>query len=78
MDIVDFIFNWLLPWIFCVTLVVWGFIAVFFSVFSKADKHVKLALLLSGVAVILTCGDRLEILYEGYKPIKPTVKEIRV
>lgn len=78
MNIVDFIFTWFAPWIFCVTLVVWGFVAIFFSVLSKADKYIKLALLLSGVAVILTCGDRLEILHEGYNPIKPTVKEIRV
>lgn len=75
---VDFIFSWFLPWIFCLTLVVWGFFAVFLSVFSAVDKHIKLALLLSGVAVIFTCGDRLKVLHEGYQTEQPVVKEVRV
>ena len=78
MTIVDFIFTWLMPWVLSSFMVMMGFFAVWQSCGNNLDKHIKLALLLSGVAVILTCGDRLKILYEGYKPIEPTVKEIRV
>lgn len=75
MNFVDFIFTWFAPWLFYVTLVVWGFVAVFSSVFSKVDKHTKLALLLSGVSVILVCGDRLLDLYQDPQVEQETIKE---
>lgn len=78
MGIVDFIFNWLLPWIFSAFMVVIGLFAVWRSVGKNIEKNTRLTLLVGGVAVVLTCGDRLKVLHEGYKPIEPTVKEIRV
>ena len=73
MNFVDFIFTW-----FAVILVSVGFNAVFFSVFSKVDKHTKLALLLSGVSVIMVCGDRLLVKVQDPQVKQETVKEIKV
>ena len=75
---VDFIFGWLLPWIFSGFMIMMGMFAVWQSVASTVEKNTRIALLVGGTAVILQCGDKLKEL-SSYEPNKqPAVKEVRV
>lgn len=75
---VDFIFSWLLPWIFSGFMVMIGMFAVWQSVAGTVERNTRLALLVGGTAVILQCGDKLKELSK-YEPSKqPAVKEVRV
>lgn len=75
---IDFIFSWLLPWVFSAFMVMMGIFAIWQSVCGTVERNTRLALLVGGTAVILQCGHKLKEL-SNYEPSKqPAVKEVRV